>query len=133
MSAWTRWGDEAAQLFPNENVMIVSEQGNFIWHDNPDLIMASTIQEQVAQQNNADYNTGIARMLNGEFGVSIVNDITLNGQVMDGESWAFYTPVAATGWMLSTTLPRANLTSELWSLMSMAIYGLALMIALIIA
>ena len=133
MSAWTRWGDEAAQLFPNENVMIVSEQGNFIWHDNPDLIMASTIQEQVAQQNNADYNTGIARMLNGEFGVSIVNDITLNGQVMDGESWVFYTPVAATGWMLSTTLPRATLTSELWSLMSMAIYGLALMIALIIA
>ena len=35
--------------------------------------------------------------------------------------------------MLSTTLPRATLTSELWSLMSMAIYGLALMIALIIA
>jgi len=57
----------------------------------------------------------------------------LNGGMVEGESWLFYTPVNATGWILSSTLPRSQLTSELWSLMSMAIYGLALMIVLIIA
>jgi len=125
--------EDAALQFSDENFMILSQSGHFITHYNPDLVMNSTIQDQVAMQNNPEFSTAVERMLAGEFGVSEVNDMFLNGGMVEGESWLFYTPVNATGWILSSTLPRSQLTSELWSLMSMAIYGLALMIVLIIA
>ena len=125
--------DDAALQFTGENFMILSRSGRFIAHYNPSLVMSSSIQDQVLMQGNAQFKAGIERMLAGETGVSVVNDLFLNGAVVEGESWVFFTPVAATGWFLSSTLPRSALTSELWSLMSMAIYGLALMIALIIA
>jgi len=125
--------EDAALQFSDENFMILSQSGHFITHYNPDLVMNSTIQDQVAMQNNPEFSTAVERMLAGEFWVSEVNDMFLNGGMVEGESWLFYTPVNATGWILSSTLPRSQLTSELWSLMSMAIYGLALMIVLIIA
>ena len=125
--------EDAALQFSDENFMILSQSGHFITHYNPDLVMNSTIQDQVAMQNNPEFSTAVERILAGEFGVSEVNDMFLNGGMVEGESWLFYTPVNATGWILSSTLPRSQLTSELWSLMSMAIYGLALMIVLIIA
>jgi len=125
--------EDAALQFSDENFMILSQSGHFITHYNPDLVMNSTIQDQVAMQNNPEFSTAVERMLAGEFWVSEVNDMFLKGGMVEGESWLFYTPVNATGWILSSTLPRSQLTSELWSLMSMAIYGLALMIVLIIA
>ena len=126
--------DELAALnTDNDNFMILSREGRFISHYNPDLVMDSSIQEQVALQGNAQFKTAMERMLAGESGLQVVDGLFLNGEVIAGESWIFFTPVPATGWYLSSTLPRTALTSELWSLMSMAIYGLALMIALIIA
>ena len=117
----------------NENFTVLSRTGHYLSHYNPDLVMNSTIQDQAALQNNPAFSAGVERMLAGERGMQVVNNLFLDGEIVDGESWIFYTPVPATGWFLASTMPRTVLTSELWSLMSMAIYGLALVMALAIA
>lgn len=125
--------DDAAIRFSGDNFFILSKSGRFISHNNPTLVMNSTLQEQAALQNNPMLTAAVNRMLAGASGMNVVNNLFLDGNLVDGESWVFYTPVATTGWVLAATQPRVQLTSELWSLMSMAIYGLALMIALVIA
>ena len=125
--------EEATLQFSGENFAILSKAGHFISHFNPEMVMNSSIQEQVAMQGNPNYASAADSVMSGTSGMAVVRDLFLNGAVVSGDSWIFYTPVSSTGWTLTSTLPRATLTEELWSLISIAIYGLALMIALAIA
>jgi len=128
-----RIGGDALQEFNGENFIILSRAGNFISHYNPTLVMSSSIQDQVVMQNNPAYAAAVNNIMSGSSGMAVVENLFLNGEVVEGESWIFYTPVESTGWSLSATLPRAGLTEELWSLITIAVYGLGLMIVLVIA
>jgi len=125
--------EEAALQFTDENFMLISGAGRFISHYNPEMVMNTSIQDQAAMQNNPSYGQAVGNILSGRSGMATVTDFFLNGQVVSGETWIFYTPVESTGWTLSSTLPRTAVTAELWPLISIAIYGLALMTALVIA
>jgi len=122
-----------AREFGDKNFIILSQSGRFISHYNSSMVMNSTIQDQVVLQNNASYSIAVDNILAGESSLNIVNDLFLNGQIVKGESWIYSTPVSSSGWTLIATTPRKESTKELWSLMSMGIYGLFLMITLIIA
>ena len=122
-----------AREFGDKNFIILSQSGRFISHYNSSMVMNSTIQDQIVLQNNASYSIAVDNILAGESSLNIVNDLFLNGQIVKGESWIYSTPVSSSGWTLIATTPRKESTKELWSLMSMGIYGLILMITLIIA
>jgi len=122
-----------ASKFSDKDFIILGKSGRYITHENPSMVMNSTIHEEAALQNNSAYSIAIDNIQAGETSLNIVNDLFLNGEIVKGESWIYSTPVSSTGWTLISTIPKQQSTQELWSLMSMGIYGLILMITLIIA
>jgi phosphoserine phosphatase RsbU/P len=127
-----RMQTEASLALDNQYFAIHDKTGRYISHYNSDLIMSSSIQDQAALMNNQDYQRTVENILAGETGIGVVNDYFLNGEIVDGESWIFYSPITSTGWNLSTTIPEATITSELRALINFGLIGLALMILLIL-
>ncbi|MDC0598785.1 cache domain-containing protein, partial [Gammaproteobacteria bacterium] len=119
---------EAIVDLDNQFFAILGKSGKFISHYNPDLIMNSSIQEQSALLNNADYREIVKNIMAGKNGIGVVNDLFMNGEIINGQSWIFYAPIPSTNWSLSTTTPEEAITSELRSLIGLGALGVAVMI-----
>jgi sigma-B regulation protein RsbU (phosphoserine phosphatase) len=124
---------DIAQQFTGKNFIILSQTGNFISHYNPSMVMSSSIQDQTALQNNPAYTQAVANILQGQSGQSSINNLFINGEIIEGESLIFYTPVSTMDWVLTSTIASSDLTRELRTQITFGIYGLALMIVLIFA
>ena len=125
--------DDAIEQFGDRHFMLLGESGRIIGHSNPDLPGNANIREQAAMQNNPAYSAAIDSLLSGRSNFSAVDNLFLNGTLIDGESWIFSTSIPATGWQLVSIIPQSEAVSELRSLMTIGVYRLALLIALAIA
>ena len=129
----TSLNEDIARQFTGKNFIIVSKGGRFISHYNPTLVLSSTIQDQVAMQNNPAYSEAVNNILQGNSGINSIDKLFLNGEMITGESLILYTPVPDMDWVLTSTIAKADMMQELLEQISLGVYGLILMIVLIFA
>ncbi len=120
----------AAQL-NNQKFMIMSPNGRFVSHYQPEMALNATLQELVADQNNPQFSLVADKILNGDTDVDIVENMVLYDEVIAGNTWIFYTPIPSTGWYLATLVSEVDVTGPLRQQFETALLGLSLTIALI--
>lgn len=116
-----------------EMFMIMSPTGTFVSHYLPDQALHGSLQDFGTEQTNFDYETVEDAILAGESGFASVNDMVIDGEVVPGATWIFYSPIPSTGWFLATMHSEAVLTRPLREQMNIAVLGLSLTVLLIFA
>jgi sigma-B regulation protein RsbU (phosphoserine phosphatase) len=118
-------------LLQGEKFMVMSANGNFVSHYRPELTLNERLQDFGALQTSVDYKPVEAAILAGNTGLGIVNDLKLDGEIVPGATWIFYTPILSTGWYLVTLHSESVLTQPLREQINIALIGLSLTILLI--
>lgn len=117
-----------------EMFMIMSPTGTFVSHYLPEQALHGSLQDFGTEQGtNLDYERVEEAILAGESGFASVNDMVIDGEVVPGATWIFYSPIPSTGWFLATMHSEAVLTQPLREQMNIAVLGLSLTILLIFA
>jgi len=120
-----------ASVLDDEKFMLVSTSGRFVSHYHPELALNATLQAFGSQQENPAWMPVQDRIMAGQSGLDIVSELILDGAVVSGNTWIFYTPILSTGWYLVTLQPESALTLPLREQINITLLGLSLTIILI--
>jgi sigma-B regulation protein RsbU (phosphoserine phosphatase) len=116
-----------------EMFMIMSPNGTFVSHYQPEQALHGSLQDFGLDQENLEYETVEDAILAGESGFASIDDLVIDGAVVPGETWFFYAPIPSTGWFLTTLHSEDVLTQPLREQINIAVLGLSLTILLIFA
>ncbi len=116
-----------------EMFMIMSRNGTFVSHFQPEQALHGSLQDFGLDQENLEYEAVEDAILNGESGFASIDDLVIDGAVVPGETWFFYAPIPSTGWFLATLHSEDVLTQPLREQLNIAVLGLTLTILLIFA
>ena len=90
---------------------LISQNGTFISHPTPDLIMNETIFSIAEGRDDAMLRTVGRRMVRGGSGIADIVSVQ-TGQ----ESWMAYCPIPSTGWSVSLVLPKQEVMQKVFEL-----------------
>ncbi|MGP1609498.1 MAG: PDC sensor domain-containing protein, partial [Burkholderiales bacterium] len=116
-----------------EMFMIMSPNGTFVSHYQPEQALHGSLQDFGSEQTNPDYPDVEDAILAGDSGFGVVEDMIIDGNVVPGATWVFYSPIPSTGWFLATLHSEAVLTQPLRDQLNIAVLGLSLTVLLIFA
>ncbi|HEY0963953.1 MAG TPA: SpoIIE family protein phosphatase [Pseudomonadales bacterium] len=116
-----------------EMFMIMSSNGTFVSHYLPEQALHGSLQDFGTEQTNLAYEDVEDAILSGASGFASVDDMVIEGEVVPGATWIFYSPVPSTGWFLATMHSEAVLTQPLREQLNIAVLGLSLTVLLIFA
>jgi sigma-B regulation protein RsbU (phosphoserine phosphatase) len=111
--------------------MIMSGNGRFVSHYNPQLGLNSSLQETAAQQDNPAYDDIVQKILAGETGFRVINELFLDGAIVPGNTWILHTPIPSAGWFLATVISEEQLMNPLQDQISIVLLGMSLTVLLI--
>jgi sigma-B regulation protein RsbU (phosphoserine phosphatase) len=120
----------AAQM-DGARFMMMSPSGRFISHHNPERVLNAGLQDLAAPQTSAAWPALQDSILAGGNGLGIVTNLVFDAQVLPGDTWIFYTPIASTGWNLAILKSAGELTGPLREQIGIMLLGLTLTIVLI--
>jgi hypothetical protein len=110
--------------------MIMSPAGRFISHYDPDFTLNASLSELADTSVDAGFQLITGKILAGETGMGVVNDLYLDGAVIPGNTWISYAPIPSTGWFLATLASESALIAPIREQIQIALLGLSLTIAL---
>lgn len=96
-----------------EMFMIMSPNGTFVSHYQPERALHGSLQDFGLDQENLEYEAVEDAILAGESGFASVDDLVIDGVVVPGETWFFYAPIPSTGWFLATLHSQDVLTQPI--------------------
>lgn len=126
-----RLGASIARLLDDRSFMVLSPGGRFVLHDDPATPPGASINDSIQEQSNTEYEALAGRLAKGERGFAAVAGYRQNGEVIEGNTWFFHTPIPSTGWALITLVEEDVLMAPLIRQMGIAIVGLSLTVVLI--
>ncbi len=115
----------------NQKFMIMSPSGRYVSHYRPEMALNGTLRELVAKQTNSALAPIADKILDGDTGLDIVENLVLDNEVIVGNTWIFYTPIPSTGWYLATLVSEVDVTNPLREQIKIVLLGLSLTIVLI--
>ena len=110
--------------------MIMSPSGRFISHYDPVMILNSGLVEMTASLVNPLFGQITTRIMGGDTGMGVVNNLYLNGNIVPGNMWVNFTPITTTGWRLATLASEHDLIAPIRAQIQIALLGLSLTILL---
>jgi sigma-B regulation protein RsbU (phosphoserine phosphatase) len=123
---------EISDILRGQRFMIMTRDGTFVSHYQPEQALNSSLQQFANDQSDTALGDTIEDVLSGNTGIEIVENLHINGETLEGNSWILYTPIASSGWLLASIQSEAELTQPLREQLGMAIGGLSLTILLIL-
>jgi sigma-B regulation protein RsbU (phosphoserine phosphatase) len=126
-----RLSRQIASRLDSARFMIMSPAGRFISHYDPDFTLNADLGELAATSTDASFQDITRQILAGETGMGVVNDLSLDGTAIPGNTWISYAPIPSTGWFLATLASESALIAPIREQIQIALLGLSLTILLI--
>ncbi|MBU3759385.1 MAG: HAMP domain-containing protein [Candidatus Omnitrophica bacterium] len=105
LQTWTPKAREFGDLF----FAILTRDGRFISHPNPDFIMKKNIFKIAEEENRPELAEFARQMLSGDKGAARVRQYPYQE-----DSLFLYAPIASTGWVFTAAVPESRVMSPVW-------------------
>lgn len=105
LQTWTPKAREFGDLF----FAILTRDGRFISHPNPEFIMKKNIFKIAEEENRPELAAFAKQMLSGDKGAARVRQYPYNE-----DSLFLYAPIASTGWVFTAAVPESLVMSPVW-------------------
>ncbi len=105
LQKWTR-SKEFGDLF----FAILSPDGRFISHPNPEFIMKKNIFQIAEEEKRPELITFAKQMLSGDKGAARIKHYPYQE-----DSLFLYAPIASTGWVFTAAVPESKVMSPVWT------------------
>lgn len=110
------------------NFVVVSKEGRFITHPDPDYIFHRTIEDVAAAEEDPKITAAAKDMLEGREGMLRVTDFPA-----PDSHWLFYRPIRSTGWSFAAAFPEAEVMRPVYqSLLENLMMFLAALVLIIL-
>ncbi len=98
-------------LYKDGYAFIISKNGVYIAHPNPELVMRESIFSMAEAEGNESARQAGKCMVRGESGF-----VSVTGPKDKKPSWLYFAPLASTGWSLGIIVPDSTLFADITSL-----------------
>ena len=112
--------------------VIVSPNGTFIAHPDPEMIMRANIRDRAAQFNDVVFSNTVEDIISGKNGVSVIKGGIISSIVDPGPVWIFFAPIKSTGWSFSTAVAESKMTEHVRKQLLLGAVALFVLVFLVI-
>jgi sigma-B regulation protein RsbU (phosphoserine phosphatase) len=121
----------ADRLVSQNTFVILSREGRYISHPNPEYIMKETVFSNAEKVSRPELIDLGHKMTAGEKGVALIKDFQGTKKI-----FVFYAPISSTGWSFAATVPEDEVMRPVWQLLAKfaagMFVGLVLMVILLL-
>ncbi len=116
----------------NQAFGIISANGTFISHPDPELIMRVNIRDRADQLMDPAYSRFVENILAGKNGFVVLKSGIIGNIVDEGPVWLSYAPIESTGWSFAKAVAESKITEFFRSQLLIAAVALFILIFLVI-
>ena len=117
------------QTLTQNEFVIVSKEGRFVTHPDPDLIMNKKLLDLAEELNDEQFIQFANRVMAGKSGRNRVMRLS---RELNEPFWIFYAPIESTGWSFATALPEREVLEFTRSQINKGILGVTIIIVFVV-
>ena len=112
-------------LVASNAFVIISREGQYITHPNPEYIMKETIFSNAEKIHRPELISLGRKMTSGGKGAVLIKDFTGSKKI-----FLFYAPITSTGWSFAATVPEEEIMRPVWQQLTR--FGLSMSVGLLL-